>query len=188
MPNPYIMKKIILILLAVIACSCDAQKDKKTQDEIVADLISHQFDSLAFNCEVVSVALVDSIFAKMPKDDSIYREMEMELERLSNIRSERLNDYILSDEMESFESILNTLPSTDSIVTAMRNYKKNYRGPLEKYVYRIIVQSDSYELKKDVEGYLYLIDTTLTRVRAVPSDYLRLLETISEREDFLLGL
>lgn len=169
--------------MTVIAlCSCGS-KGSRTQGEVVTDLISHQFDSLAYNCEVVSVVLVDTLFGNMPANDSTYMAMEKEYTRLSNLRSKLIDDYV-SGKRKRFE--LDELPSTDSILVQMRNYKRGYKGPLEAYVYKIIVKSDSYDLKKDVEGFLYLIDTTLTRVRAVPSDYIEQLERLRELEEFML--
>ena len=92
---------------------------------------------------------------------------------------------------------LGYLAKHDSIVRssyyAARNYldsaalyKRSYRGRIESYLYRAVVKSDQYDLKLDVESYLYQVDSAMTSLRQVPADYLERVQDIYEMEEFML--
>lgn len=182
------MKKyIILLALAAILNSCgEGQNKPMTQDDIVANVIRHQFDSLALNCELISLTQVDTLFKSMPDDDSVYLALANERERICGLILERFDKYKWGSEPTSDSDLWDSIPDADSVLALMREYKMNYKGPLEWHVYQVIVKSDSYELKKDIESRLYLVNPTLTRVHAVTPQYLQLREKSKNLEDFFI--
>ena len=178
--------------MAVIALFSCGPQQPRTQNEIVMDLFSQQFDSLAYDCEVVSVALIDTLFAKMPKDDPCYLELTAKRDSLQKVSDASWEKWRRSHNRSTNSTLYKKFTGASDAVfnteKEIKAYMRNYRASIDVYVYKIIVKSDSYELKRDVEGALYLVDTSLTRVRAVPSDYLEQLEEQRELEEFLLFL
>lgn len=183
------MRRLVLLTAVIALFSCGPQQPR-TQNEIVTDLFGQQFDSLAYDCEVVSVALIDTLFAKMPKNDPHYLELIAKRDSLQKVSDAALKKWIRSHDRSLNSTIYKKFTDASDAVSntekEIKGYMRNYRASIDVYVYKIIVKSDSYELKRDVEEALYLIDTSLTRVRAVPSDYLDQLERLRELEEFML--
>lgn len=151
------MKKFLYtIFAAALLASC-----AKTQDERVADLISHRFDSLALNCELVSVALVDTIYQQMPATDPVYLRT---IEICDSLRREELrsNRYLHTDPIN---------PQTVDAISRLVEYMDQYEAPVEFYMYSVIVRSDEHEVKKEVESVVYLVDPDLRGVRTAPINY-----------------
>ena len=185
------MRRLVLLTAVIALFSCGPQQPR-TQNEIVTDLFGQQFDSLAYDCKVVSVALIDTLFAKMPKNDPHYLELIAKRDSLQKVSDAAWKKWIRSHDRSLNSTIYKKFTDASDAVSntekEIKGYMRNYRASIDVYVYKIIVKSDSYELKRDVEGALYLVDTSLTRVRAVPSDYLEQLEEQRELEEFLLFL
>lgn len=78
------MKKLVLFLAAVFAiASCVSDK---TPEEKVTDLLTARFDSLSLDCKVVSVALKDTLRAKLTTADPGYKELSDKWRALMDAR------------------------------------------------------------------------------------------------------
>ena len=67
------MKRFIIAVVAlVLAVSCATER---TPEEKVMQLLTEHFDSLALDCKVVSVALKDTLRAKLTTEDPGYKEL-----------------------------------------------------------------------------------------------------------------
>ena len=171
------MKKIILILavVSINACGSGPKEAKKlTPEEQVAAALTKYFEAKALDCSVASVHCIDTLYEAMPEDDPVFsRYLKEHDDREKKRQLRRLHGPV--DPMDR--------TYLDSAII----YRRNYKGPVESYLYKCVVRSESYELKKDVEGVLYLIDTSRAQVmRAVESDYLEVLENMRYIDDMLL--
>jgi hypothetical protein len=169
------MKNFYLLIAAIIVCACGGEShnsEEPTVEEKVASALAKYFETQALDCSVVSVECLDTLYEAMPKNDPIYVELmhksdsagKAELEE--TLRNMKKENYIMHT----------TLGASSAYWNVAMEYKRQYKGPVESYVYRCIVKSSSYELKKDVEGLLYLVDTAYTKVVSVPIDYIELRE------------
>lgn len=170
------MKKILFLAAVATVCACGGRSNEVkelTIEEQVEAVLTQYFETKALDCSVVSVQCIDTLYEAMPKDDPVFlrymkkhddREKMRQIRRLSGHREFKDYTYV------------------DSAIAYMRSY----RGPIEALVYKCIVRSSSYEMKKDLEDALYLVDTTRTQVRVVDGNYLeRLEQNMKDYEDLM---
>lgn len=160
------MRRLVFLCLAVLSvCSC-GRSGKQTPQERVGALFREYFKEAALDCRLVSVHAVDTLYALMPADDSVYLELMHRSDSAS--QAER---YVETGGVRRFAEKREGAPSSVFRQQALE-YRKNYKGELEAYVYRCVVESSNYELKKDVEALVYLVEPDLSRFRPVPQSYL----------------
>lgn len=161
------MRRLVFLCLAVLAlCSCGRSGNQAPQER-VEGLFREYFKEAALDCRLVSVRAVDTLYAMMPADDSVY----LELMHKSDSASRAELEVYISEGVPRFPEKREGAPSSVFRQQA-QDYRKNYKGELEAYVFRCVVESSNYELKKDVEGLVYLVAPDLSRFRPVPPDYL----------------
>lgn len=160
------MRRLVFFCLAVLSvCSC-GRSGMQTPQERVEALFREYFKEAALDCRLVSVHAVDTLYAMMPADDSVYLELMHKSDSAS--QAER---YVETGGVRRFAEKCEGAPSSVFRQQALE-YRKNYKGALEAYVYRCAVESSNYELKKDVEALVYLVEPDLSRFRPVPQSYL----------------
>ena len=173
------MRRLVLLCLVLASiCSCGGAGNgkEKTPDEKVADLLRAYFEKQALDCSVASVHAVDTLYEPMPEDDPVYVELMHKSDSASAAEIAAVMDDIRNGRVTGPMDPHNN--SLHFIEEAML-YKREYKGPVDSYVYRCIVKSSSYDLKKDVEGRLYLVDSAYTKVTPVPKEYIELRELSS---------
>lgn len=166
------MKKILFLAAVATVCACGGRSNEVkelTIEEQVETVLTQYFETKALDCSVVSVQCIDTLYEAMPEDDPVFlRYMKKHGDR--EIR--RLSGHLEFKDYTYVDSAL--------------AYKRSYRGPIEAFVYKCIVRSSSYEMKKDLEGALYLVDTTRTQIRVVDGNYLeRLEQKVKDFEDLM---
>lgn len=169
---------VFLLLVAVTVCSCSGAGNgkEKTSDEKVADLLRAYFEKQALDCSVASVHAIDTLYEPMPKDDPVYVELMHKGDSASAAEIAAVMEDIRAGRITGPMDPHN---NSYRFFEEARNYRAQYKGAIESYVYRCIVKSSSYELKKDVEGRLYLVDSAYTKVAPVPKEYIEVRELSS---------
>jgi len=171
------MRKFYLLVAALAVCACGGgshEAKELTPEEQVASAFTKYFEVKALDCSVVSVQCLDTLYEAMPEDDPVFlRYMKEHDDREKYRQIRRLHGPVPPKDFTYRDSAI--------------LYRRNYKGPIESYLYKCVVRSDSYDLKKDVESACYLIDSTHTQViSAVGSDYLEVLEMVKLAEDWAL--
>lgn len=126
------MKRLFLFIAAVLALASCAPK--KTPEQKVADLLTARFDSLALNCEVVSVALKDTIRAELTTADPGYKELTDKLRALMNEGADPWGDEYKAARQ------------------AMKEYEDAWVGEPVALSYTCIVRTDELVLKALIES------------------------------------
>lgn len=178
------MKKFIVGLTAALVLVACAGGDSgvKSQDEIVSGLITQYFEKKALDCSLVSLQTIDTLYRLIPEDDSVFLALKSHCDEVR-----REMDAALDSRRDlSDTSWYNTFYEYDQARSKLLQYYDSYQGPILGYAYKCIVKSDIYELKKEVEDYIFVTDPELTRVSACPSNILQQLQQAKDNERTLL--
>lgn len=140
------MKKSLLILTAIVALisSCGP----RTHADKTRDLLTHYFDSLALDLELVSLQVVDTIYTEMPADDSTFLALQAESRHW-------MDEAMKLVQTREFYVACN---KSEAARDAALKYEKEYKGELIGYAYEVIVRCADYGLKDKTEGVWYLVN------------------------------
>lgn len=170
------MKKIILTIavVTIYACGSGPKEAKElTPDEQAAAAMTKYFETKALDCSVASVHCIDTLYEAMPEDDPVFsRYMKEHDDREKKRQLRRLHGPVAPMDRTYLDSAI--------------MYRRNYQGAPILYIYECVVRSNSYDMKKDLEGVRYCIDTAFSSVHEIPANYRELLDMVREAEDFSL--
>lgn len=138
------MKKLVIIFAAIFAAvSCATER---TPEEKVADLLTARFDSLAVNCKVVSVALKDTLRAKLTTADPGYKEV---CDKWYALMDARVDPWA---------------PEYVAARQAMKDYENAWVGEPIALEYTCIVESDEVLLKAMIESGSFAIALDYSKI------------------------
>ncbi len=139
------MKKIILFAIAAFALiSCAAER---TPEQKVAALLTARFDSLALDCKVVSVALKDTLRAKLTTADPGYRDLCNKWHALMDARVDP------------------RAPEYKAARQAMRDYEDTWVGEPIALAYTCIVECEETLLKAMIESGEFAISLDYSKIQ-----------------------
>lgn len=169
------MKKILFLAAVATVCACGGRSNEVkelTIEEQVEAVLTHYFETKAIDCSVVSVQCVDTLYGAMPEDDPHYLALAAKRDSLKAI-SDNSKALSLRSGYNQSESLrkkaINDKVAVWDAETEMVDYKIDYKGTIEAYLYSVIVKSDSYELKKDVEKLWYSLSADHSKLLGVTS-------------------
>lgn len=145
-----------------------------TPEEQVIEVLTDYFESQALDCSIASIHLCDTIREPFTRKNPEYQILQRQLDSLNKLLLEAITrkNKTARDRLEK---------ETYSLLEAQRQIRDEWVGKPLYYTYRVIVKCSDYQMKMDIEDYLYKISLDYSELIGLTTP--ELLEYEQNRED-----